>query len=87
MGCQSQSRMRRVFRLGGEQPSVGVRTEQGVRVHTKGDLVQGDHSIKRGSRALQGRGEEMVVVAIMEGQNRSGVKTVSSMEVGSESRV
>lgn len=56
MGCQSQSRMRRVFILGGERPRVGVRTEQGVRVHTKGDLVQGDHSPKRGSRALTGKG-------------------------------
>lgn len=48
--------MRRVFRLGGEQPNVGVRTEQGVHVHTKGDLVQGDPIPKRRNRALTWKG-------------------------------
>lgn len=56
MGCQSQSGMRRVFRSAGEQPSVGVRTEQGVRVHTKGDIVQHIIALRGGAGHLQGRG-------------------------------
>lgn len=40
MGCQCLSKMRRVSRLRGEQPSRRVRTKQRLRSTRKGSLVQ-----------------------------------------------